>query len=422
MFRKVFSLLLMVSLVFSLAACSGSSKTSSDGKDSDGKVTLTLWYWNRSLDDALLAKVKEQFPNVNLKAQKIDGADYKTKLQTTLASGSGAPDIVALNDWVTEFLPNSDQFVNLLDMGADELKNQYLEWKWNYALTPDKKTLIALPIDTGPTALFYREDLFKQAGLPTDPAEVSAQLSTWEDYIKAGEKLKAATGVKMFDSINRVFTQYLSQSDSAFFDEKDKFIGDSGNVKKAWDLAMEVHDKDLSANLVDGTEWNAAMNNGKIASFIGAVWTKKILKDAAPDTAGKWRIARAPGGDGNNGGSFLGITKSSKHAKEAYKVISWLMNPENQLQAYKTMDLFPSTPSVYDDPSMSSEEEFFGNQNTTEIFTKSAENVKPRYFGPKFSTVNTFFGDQLTNVANKKLDPDKAWKDVQKQVKKELSR
>jgi cellobiose transport system substrate-binding protein len=251
--RKKLSFLLVLLLVFAMVGCS-SSQSNTTEEDSDGKVTLTLWYWNRSLDDDLLAKVKEEFPNVNLKPQKIDGAEYKTKLQTTLAAGSGAPDIVAMNDWANEFLPYTDQFVNLLDYGADELKDQYLEWKWNYTLTPDNKTLIALPIDTGPTALFYREDIFAKAGLPTDPAEVSAELSTWEDYIEAGEKVEAATGVKMFDSINRVFTQYISQSDSVYFDEKDNFIGDGGNVKKAWDLAVAVHEKGLSANLVDGTE------------------------------------------------------------------------------------------------------------------------------------------------------------------------
>ncbi|WP_045516356.1 ABC transporter substrate-binding protein [Neobacillus niacini] len=422
MLRKEFSFLLVLSFVFLMVGCSSTSQSSSGGKDSDGKVTVTLWYWNRSLDDNLLAKAKEQFPNINLVAQKIDGNSYETKVDAALAAGgSGAPDIVGMNG-AARYIPHADQFVNLLDLGASDIKNQYLDWKWNYAVTPDNKKLIALPIDIGPTALFYREDIFKKAGLPTDPAEVSAQLTTWEDYIEAGEKVKAATGVKMFDSINRVFTQYLGQSDSVYFDKSEKFIGDGGNVKKAWDIAWKVNEKGLSANLVDGTEWNASMNNGEIASFIGAVWMKKVLEDAAPDTAGKWRIARAPGGDGNHGGSFLGIPKSSKHPKEAYKVISWLMNPKNQLQSYKTMDLFPSTPSVYSDPIMSSKEEFFGNQNTTEIFSQAAKNVKPLYFGANYDTVNSLFSDQLTNVANQNLDSEKAWNDVQKQVEKKLSR
>src|SRR5690606_9165913 len=140
--------------------------------------------------------------------------------------------------------------------------------------------------------------------------------------------------------------------------------------------AITVHQKGLAANLEDGQELNAGLNNGQVASMLAAVWYKNILKDAAPDTAGKWKIARAPGGDGNNGGSFIGILKSTKHPEEAYKVIEWMMNPENQLQSYVTMDLFPSTPSIFDDEKMISTEDFFGGQETTRVFMDSAKNVK----------------------------------------------
>lgn len=416
--RNIVCFLLVLGIVFSVVGC---SQSSSSEKSENGEITLTLWYWNRSIDDELIKKVGEEFPDITIKPQKIDGDNYKTKLQTTLAA-DGGPDIVAMNDWVNEFIPYSDNFVNLLDYGADEIKNQYLEWKWNYALTPDKNTLIALPMDTGPTALFYRADFFEEAGLPTDPTEVSEQLSTWDDYIAAGEKLKEATGLKMFDSSNRVFTQYLAQSEQNYFDRDNNFVGDQGPVQKAWEYATTVHEKGLSADLEDGTEWNAGMNNGEVASFIGAVWTKKILKDAAPDTTGKWRVTRAPGGDGNNGGSFIGILKNSEHPEEAYEVIKWMMNPKNQLQSYVTMDLFPSTPSVFDDPEMSRSEEFFGGQDTTQIFSKSAENVNPLYFGPDRTTVNTMFLDALSDIEKQDNDPTEVWNDVLDQVNKELSR
>lgn len=416
--RNIVCFLLVLGIVFSVVGC---SQSNSSEKSEDGEITLTLWYWNRSIDDELIKKVGEEFPDITIKPQKIDGDNYKTKLQTTLAA-DGGPDIVAMNDWVNEFIPYSDNFVNLLDYGADEIKNQYLEWKWNYALTPDKNTLIALPMDTGPTALFYRADFFEEAGLPTDPTEVSEQLSTWDDYIAAGEKLKEATGLKMFDSSNRVFTQYLAQSEQNYFDRDNNFVGDQGPVQKAWEYATTVHEKGLSADLEDGTEWNAGMNNGEVASFIGAVWTKKILKDAAPDTTGKWRVTRAPGGDGNNGGSFIGILKNSEHPEEAYEVIKWMMNPKNQLQSYVTMDLFPSTPSVFDDPEMSRSEEFFGGQDTTQIFSKSAENVNPLYFGPDRTTVNTMFLDALSDIEKQDNDPTEVWNDVLDQVNKELSR
>ncbi len=434
MTRKIFfSWALIFCLLVTVVGCGGQQAADTGGSGGGGdagsggeKITLTLWYWNRSIDDNLLKEVNKQFPNINLKAEKI-GGDFKAKLTTSLAAGSGAPDIVGLNDWVAEFFPNKDQFVNLFEYGADkELKSQYLEWKWNQAVTPDGNYMIALPMDTGPTALFYREDLFREAGLPTEPEEVSAQIKTWEDYFEAGQKLQSALADKkvfMFDNINTVFTQATHQNDKIYFDNSDNFIGDQEHIKQAWDRAVKVHQLGLSAKIGGWTpEWNAAMNNGKVASFIGAVWMKQILMEAAPDTKGKWRIARAPGGDGNNGGSFIGITKQSKHPKEAYEVIKWLMSPEHQLNSLVTMNLFPSTPSVFSDSKVVQAEEFFGNQKMNEIFMKSAENVKPAYRGPKFSIANSAFQDELTNIEKQNKDPEKAWNDALNKIKKELTR
>lgn len=151
-----------------------------DDSASSKKVALTLWYWNRSIDDKLIAKAKEEFPNIELTAQKI-GGDFKAKLKTTLAARSGEPDIVALNDWIMELFPSEDRFYNLYDLGAGEVEDQYLPWKWKQGVTPNGQ-MIGFPMDTGPTALFYRADLFKEAGLPSEPEQVARQIDNWDAY------------------------------------------------------------------------------------------------------------------------------------------------------------------------------------------------------------------------------------------------
>ncbi|MEI0740309.1 extracellular solute-binding protein [Paenibacillus sp. JTLBN-2024] len=233
--------------------------------------------------------------------------------------------------------------------------------------------MIALPMDTGPTALFYRADLFEQAGLPSDPEEVHKLMGTWDDYFAAGQKLQEALGgkVKLTDNIGNIYTQVNAQSDKIYFDKNENFIGEdsSSSMKKAWDLAVKASQMGLLANASTFfSEWNAAANNGKIASFVGAVWCKEILMQAAPDTSGKWRVARAPGGDGNNGGSFLAIMKTSKHPQEAFDVIKWLQNPENQVTSFKEINLFLSAKKALDSDVMKQKEAFFGGQVTGEIF------------------------------------------------------
>lgn len=416
-FRMTFMCLLLAVLMIS--GCSSGSSSN------DNVKTLTLWYWNRSIDDNLIKSVQKQFPGIRLNAQKI-GGDFKSKLKTTLAAGTGGPDIVAFNDWVTELFPNADRFYDLYELGAGDIEQDYLDWKWKLGVTPQGK-MIALPMDTGPTALFYRADLFEQAGLPSDPEEVHKLMGTWEDYFAAGQKLQEALGgkVKLTDNIGNIYTQVNAQSDKIYFDKDENFIGEdpSSSMKKAWDLAVKASQMGLLANASTfSSEWNAAANNGKIASFVGAVWSKEILMQAAPDTSGKWRVARAPGGDGNNGGSFLAIMKTSKHPQEAFDVIQWLENPENQVTSFKEINLFPSAKKALDSDAMKQKEEFFGGQVTGEIFSESARNVKPAYFGTKYANLNGIVGRELSTVAIQGKDPDKAWEDALSRVKKELLR
>nr|BBH89178.1 sugar ABC transporter substrate-binding protein [Thermosporothrix sp. COM3] len=413
--RNLACILLLMAVLLSLAGCGLNANASGDGK-----IHLKLWYWNRSIDDNLLAQVNKVFPNVVLEPQKM--SDYDAKVRTTMAAHNGVPDILAINSNISIYFPDEDQFYDLNTLGAKEIKSQYLEWKWNYGLTP-KNRQIAIPMDTGPTALFYRADLFEKAGLPGDPEEVSAQIKTWDDYFALGQKLKQATNGQVYvvDSLTNLYTQLMSQSPKLYFDRDGNYIGDQEHVKRNWDLAVKAYQMGIDGKIVS-SEWNKAANNGRIGAFVHAVWEKQILADAAPDTKGKWRIARAPGGDGNNGGSFLTITKYCQHPKEAFEVIKWLQSPQNQLTAYKTMQLFPSAFDALKSPELAQPEPFFGGQRTTEIFSAAAVNVPNSYSAPDDSVVSTAITDQLTLIELQGKNPEQAWQDAQNEARRVLLR
>ncbi|GCE14714.1 ABC transporter substrate-binding protein [Tengunoibacter tsumagoiensis] len=389
---------------------------------SSGKIPLTLWYWTRSIDDALLARVEQHFPQIHLQAIKI-GGPFDTKLRTVLAGQTAVPDIVAINSNIATYFPDDDQFVDLYTLGAGRLASQYLTWKWKQGETPSGH-LIGFPMDTGPTALFYRTDLFQKAGLPTDPTQVSARMASWDDYIQAAQKMQQSTHGQsfMFNDIGSTFNLILGQMGKRFFAPSGQYIGDQEHIRTAWDLALRVHQLDLSAKISNGTtDWSAAVSNGTLASFVGAVWTKKRLLDSAKNTKGLWRVARAPGGDGNDGGSFLAITKASPHPREAFQVLSWLLSPASQLQAYLDLGIFPSAPADLTSTKMFRPETFYGGQITTKIFTESAKNVVPGYIGPNNDLVSTLFQQELSLIETQNSDSQTAWNDVQQQIARELT-
>lgn len=414
-------LIFIFSISFLMVSCSSSQQSSSTNNSSNKEqVTLTMWYWNRSVEDKLIKDVSKVYPNITIKATKI-GGDYDSKVKTTMAAGSGMPDIFCINTNIADYYKYKDKFVNLLapPYNAGDLKDQYFEWKWNMGVTPDQKTMIAFPMDTGPTALFYRKDLFEKAGLPSDPQQVANTIKTWQDYFDAAQKLKNI-GVYAFDNIGTIFTQAMGQKTLLFLDKNNNFIGDRQEVKDVFDMAVKAHQLGFSANVPGWTtDWNTAMDKGKVATFIGAVWMKQILEESAPDTSGLWRIAPAPGGPGNNGGSFIAISASSKHPREAWEAIKWMMSPDNQKRQLKTMSLFPSAKSVFDDQSVFVQEPFFGGQETNRIFADAAKNIPVFYYGPNTGNINGLYTEQLTLVESQNKDPNKAWQDALSNIKKQ---
>jgi cellobiose transport system substrate-binding protein len=387
---------------------------------------LSMWTWTGSVNDALIAEAEKSIPGGGGKQLSMTriGGDYKTKVLTSLAGKSMVPDIIAINDDVATYFPNADQFHDLHELGADKFKADFLEWKWKLGITPENR-MMAYPMDTGPTALFYRRDIFEKAGLPTEPEDVAAAAPDWDSYIQLGKKLnQAVRGSAITDNITSVYAYALAQLPQRYMTADGRYIGDGEHIRKAWELAVRVVKEGLSANAQQGsTDANAVVTNGRLAAFIGAVWWAQLgPKNAAPKTKGLWRVAPSPGGPGNRGGSFLAITKYCKDPQAAFAFITWLESAKNQAQSFLDPVLFPSTPASYTDPRLAAPDPFFGGQKIVDVFAESAKKYPGAYFSPYDSIINSPLTSELVNVEIGSKTSDQAWQDAQKQIDRELTR
>lgn len=151
-------------LVFSLAACNSNDSTSGDGGDEE--VTLNFWAFGATNYEELAKEYEKENPNVTIKVRSAEAAEHHDALFTALSAGSGAPDIAALEvDQLDRFKEAQGRFENLYDLGAKDVQDQYLDWKWEAGANQEGDFLIGLPTDIGPKALYYRTDLFEEAGL-----------------------------------------------------------------------------------------------------------------------------------------------------------------------------------------------------------------------------------------------------------------
>jgi cellobiose transport system substrate-binding protein len=393
------------------AACGDDDSSGGGSGDSESKE-LSLWYWSGGLSDKVVADVPKQFPDITFKPTQVGGA-FKDKLVTTITSRQFMPDITGLKgEDIAYFMAQAGQFHDLNDLGADKLKSQYLEWKWKQGSTTDGK-LIGFPIDIGPTGLFYREDIFKKAGLPTEVADVTAAAATWDSYFELGTKLKKLPNTYLISEAVEVFDMAVGQTTKRFADADKKFIGDQDHIRTAWDLATKAVKLGISFKVKSGgQDANAAMVQGSLPAKLGAAWVALDIKSAAEKTSGKWRVAAMPGGPANQGGSFLAIPKSSKAPKKAFEIITWLLNVENQGRGYTDSALFPSAPAAYKLPALTGPDEFFGGQVTIDVFGPAAEKIPVAYESQYDSVLREPFTTELSNVETKGKDPEAAWKDA----------
>lgn len=414
-FKNVFFLLLLVPL--SIIGCSNSD--SANGSN-DGKEQITMWGYSDY--DYLLGDLEEEFPDVDFEYNKLpSGDEYKTKLQTTFVGGGEGTDIVQMDDWIPEFYEYKDYFANLYDLGAKDIENDYLDWKWETGVVPGEDYMIGFPVDVAPIAMYYREDLFEEAGLPTDPDEVAEEIETHEDLIKAAKKLEEETNAKM-DTASENFEKFIAQSDKKYFDEDENFIGDQDHIKEAWDLAVETIDSNLAFDDTSSTARNVGFDNGDIGLLLHASWFKGDLIDDLNEAVGKWRVAYPAGGGGNRGGSFLGVLETSENKETAYEIVEWMMNEENQIKEFEKTGHIPSTPNAYDDERLHEEEEVFGGQDVGDIYLNSAEDTEHTIEMAEDSQVSDIFKEELEMIQTRGKDEDEAWNEAINKIKEELER
>lgn len=441
-FKSWSMLLLSIIMVFTLAACGGGGGNGSstaespgggssneetdntkEGTESTEKIELSFWSLGTTNYEDLAKEYTKEHPNITFKFQNTsDQTAHHNNLTTALSAGSGAPDIFQLEiAFMERFINNQDKFYNLYDLGAKDLEGNYLEWKWKQATSVDGSFQLGLPTDIGPTVVYYRTDLAEQAGLPTDPDGFSAAIDSWDKFASVAQEFTSKTGKPFADLTDLVYNGVRDQSpDQIYFNKEDgSFIGDTNpQVRKAYDFTVKGIQEGWIGNwILWSPEWQKAINDGDFGVMLGPAWIAGTIRNAK-DTAGKWQIAQLPEGAGNWGGSFLTLPKEGKHSKEAYEFISWVLNKENQLKSFKDSGLFPSIPAVYSEPSFTEEkDEFFGGQVISEAYAKSAERIKPVYYGPLHDQTDTIIKNALKNVLEKKADPQKEWESAMKQIK-----
>jgi lactose/L-arabinose transport system substrate-binding protein len=150
------------------------------GQTAFAQDTLTVWVWdiNKPIVEASIASFQEAYPDVQIEVLDLGNQNtYDRGLAGCAAGGLGMPDIYLIenNEAPVFWAQFPDCFTDLRELGAEDIYDLFPEFKWTELMV--EETVYALPFDMGPTAIFYRRDMWEEAGVDVDTIE------TWDDFL-----------------------------------------------------------------------------------------------------------------------------------------------------------------------------------------------------------------------------------------------
>ncbi len=377
--------------------------------DENTETEITVWAWNVAAK-ALVESAKsfnQKYPKIKVNVQEYGLAqNVYERYSVILSSGVGVPDIIQIeSDYVQTFAETYPQY--FFDMnGYIDIEGKVDPSKISTSYDSEGK-LVSIPWDSGPVVMFYREDLFNQAGIDIN------SIITFEDYISAGKKLKekfpniTMTGLP-FTQDENLFRCLLVANKSYYLNNKGEITVASSKAIETLQMIKRLIDEGVAKNTINWDGGIVANKNGELASWIMGGWWGGTIKDQMPEMKGKWKIAPIPAfPDGarasSSGGAGLSITASEpiKQAAALEFIKESLMNVDNQLMMYEKYSLFPSYLPTYDDERFLKSDDYFGddfNKILADV-TKEIPNViyASKDFAEIKNTVVSVYEDVLNN-------------------------
>jgi trehalose/maltose transport system substrate-binding protein len=275
-----------------------------------------------------------------------------------LASHAEAPDVYAVDViWprlLAEGLIDLKPYVPQEDIAA-----HFPELIANY--TVDGK-LIALPHNLNEGLLFYRTDLLAKYGYGAPP-KTWEELETMSKRIQAGERTngnKDFWGFVWEGAPSEALTcnaleWQVSEGGGTILDENGEVTINNPNTIRAWSMAARWAGSISPTGVTAYKEWDAfnMWQAGKTAFMRN--WTNAYVAARAENspTRGHFDVAPLPRGRAGFaatlGGNGYGVSRYSRHPREAAMLVRFLTGPAGQARRCRRSSEPPTIPALYKD-------------------------------------------------------------------------
>ncbi len=381
-----------------------------------GKVTV--WAWEPTLEK-VAADFEKKYPKVDVELVNAGTGDKQyTALQNAIAAGSGAPDVAQIEYYALGQFAIGKTVEDLSPYGALTHAKRFTPGPWH--AVHQGEAIFALPMDSGPMALFYNKKVFDKHGVKVP--------TTWDEYVEAARTLHEADP-KIFITNDTgdagATTSLIRQAGGRPYYTRGPDVSidfDEEGTRKYTATWQKLLDEKLLAPISSWSDaWYKGLADGSIATLSIGAWMPANLTSGVASASGDWRVAPLPQwtkGDktsAENGGSSLAVPKAAQNKELAYAFTEFATTGTGATSRVAE-GAFPATRADLESQAFLDKPfPYFGGQQANRIFAESARNVSTAWSYLPFQVyANSIFNDTVGKAYASRVrlsDGLDAWKD-----------
>jgi cellobiose transport system substrate-binding protein len=425
--RTAAAAIFAASLIAAIAGCS-----SSQGRPAPERagplITLRIGvYGDPGYRQAgLYAEYERLHPNIKIiQDDTARQASYWPRLLSALKSGH-ADDIEAVPaaDMSAVTGPLAGDFVRLNAVAGRSpgggVAGDWLPWVARQTADGAGNTY-ALGAEIGPVAVCYRTDLMAEAGLPTSPAVLARDWSTWAGYLRLGRAFKAhiPAGPAFTDSVSSLYNVMISQAREQYYGPSGSLVvGANPAIKAAWATAVQAAQDGLSAKLTpQSAAWEQGVTRGSFATVLCPAWMlPQIAKLSGQTGSGQWNVTTAPGAAGDSGGFYLALPRAGRHQSAAFRLAAFLTGERAGAALFRAEGGFPANLMAVRAVS-GVRDRYFSDAKVGKIFGHAADLTPVAITGPASQAIAADLDSDLTQVEIGHVSAALAWQAALRQAR-----
>jgi ABC-type glycerol-3-phosphate transport system substrate-binding protein len=364
---------------------------------------LTVW----SFTDEIGGIITNYFRNDNRAIQVnylyTPTEQFEHKLDPVLASGQGAPDVIALESAFVRKYVESGLLMDLTDI---------------YEANRDR--LLAYPVEVGtyagrvyalswqacPGAMFYRRSMARKYLGTDDPRTVQTFFSDIEKMMETAALLKKRSdgSCVLTSSRGELFIPFLYARRSPWV-VNGRLVIDPvmeqymDNCKTLFDSRMEGRVGQWSEGWFAGMRDELVDINGKLyevfAYFLPTWGLHYVLKTNAANTSGDWAMIQGPV-PYRWGGTWIGAYRNAQNPDAARELIRYITANDSFLERYArdSGDFVTSLPAIQRIQN-NFREPFLAGQNHYAAFAEIARNINGSLAQANDSVIESIFLEEV---------------------------